>query len=424
MLRTIWTPAAVHHSHDRWVVNEPVRYSETPPVQAGRPAASARDGDVAGSVTTSPIARISPTSARRRTCIVMASSCPDSSAVAAVSPQRERYTRAMRPRRVLQSSTVEVEPFDPSAFPGIDERLRADDGAASERWRDLLASNRTIIADGAMGTMLFANGLLFGDPPEVWNLSKPDVIRRIHRGYLDAGSQILMTNTFGGNRMRLSLHGLQDRVAELNQTAAILLRSEVDAAGGTALVAGDIGPSGAILAPTGTLEYDEAVDIFAEQAAALVAGGVDLIWIETMSDLSEIKAAIEGVRRVSAGIALITTMTFDTRGRTMMGVTPEQAVASLTAWGADAVGGNCGNGPDELIGVIGKMRAVDPDVRLVAKSNAGMPELVDMRAVYRADPETMAAAAVTMRDLGASIIGGCCGNTPDHLAAIAALVAD
>ena len=292
----------------------------------------------------------------------------------------------MRPRRVLHSPTVEPEPFDPAAFPGLEERRRADGGAASERWRDLIAANRTVIADGAMGTMLFANGLMFGDPPEVWNLSKPDVIRRIHRGYLDAGSQILMTNTFGGNRMRLSLHGLQDRVAELNQTAAILLRSEVDAAGGDALVAGDIGPSGAILAPTGTLDYDEAVDIFAEQAAALVAGGVDLIWIETMSDLTEIKAAIEGVRRVSPGIALITTMTFDTRGHTMMGVSPEQAIASLTAWGADAVGGNCGNGPDELITVIERMRAADPDTILVAKSNAGMPELVDMRAVYRADP--------------------------------------
>ena len=228
----------------------------------------------------------------------------------------------MRPRRVLHSPTAEPEPFDPAAFPGLEERRRADGGAASERWRELIGANRTVIADGAMGTMLFANGLMFGDPPEVWNLSKPDVIRRIHRGYLDAGSQILMTNTFGGNRMRLSLHGLQDRVAELNQTAAILLRSEVDAAGGDALVAGDIGPSGAILAPTGTLDYDEAVDIFAEQAAALVAGGVDLIWIETMSDLTEIKAAIEGVRRVSPGIALITTMTFDTRGHTMMGVSP------------------------------------------------------------------------------------------------------
>jgi len=274
-----------------------------------------------------------------------------------------------------------------------------------------------------MGTMLFANGLMFGDPPEVWNLSKPDVVRRIHRGYLDAGSQILMTNTFGGNRMRLSLHGLQDRVAELNQTAAILLRNEADAAGGHALVAGDIGPSGAILAPTGTLNYDEAVDIFAEQAAALVAGGVDLIWIETMSDLREIKAAIEGVRRVSPGIALITTMTFDTRGHTMMGVSPEQAVTSLSAWGADAVGGNCGNGPDELVTVIERMRTADQDAVLVAKSNAGMPELVDMQAVYRSDPETMAAAALALRGAGAFVIGGCCGTTPEHLQAIAARLA-
>ena len=328
-----------------------------------------------------------------------------------------------RPRRVLHSPSVDPEPFDPAAFPDLETRLRTDGGAGSARWRELIDEHRTIVADGAMGTMLFANGLMFGDPPEVWNLTHPDVVRQIHRGYLEAGSQILMTNTFGGNRMRLSLHGLQDRVSELNQTAAILLRSEVDSAGGDALVAGDIGPSGAILAPTGTLDYDEAVDIFAEQAAALIAGGVDLIWIETMSDLLEIKAAIEGVRRVAPGIALITTMTFDTRGHTMMGVSPEHAVASLAAWGADAIGGNCGNGPDELITVIERMRAADPDVVLVAKSNAGMPELVDMRAVYRSDPDTMAAAALTMRGAGASVIGGCCGSTPAHLQAIATLVA-
>ncbi|HJW21648.1 MAG TPA: homocysteine S-methyltransferase family protein, partial [Candidatus Limnocylindrales bacterium] len=134
-----------------------------------------------------------------------------------------------------------------------------------------------------MGTMLFAEGLQFGDPPEVWNLTHPDVVRRVHRGYLEAGSRVVMTNTFGGNRLRLGLHGHERRVAELNRTAAVLLRAEVDAAGGTALVAGDIGPSGEIMAPVGTLEPDEAVDVFAEQAAALVAGGVDLIWVETMS---------------------------------------------------------------------------------------------------------------------------------------------
>jgi 5-methyltetrahydrofolate--homocysteine methyltransferase len=325
-----------------------------------------------------------------------------------------------RPRRAHATPTVDPEPFDPTAFPGIDERLRADGGAASERWRSLVERNSTIIADGAMGTMLFANGLMFGDPPEVWNLSKPDIVRRIHRGYIDAGSQIIMTNTFGGNRLRLALHGLSARVDELNRTAAILARAEVRAAGDSALVAGDIGPSGEIVAPLGTLDYEIAVDVFREQAASLVAGGVDLIWIETMSDLNEIKAAIEGVRRAAPGIALIATMTFDTRGHTMMGVTPEQAVEALVAWGADAVGGNCGNGPDELLPVIERMRAADPDAVLVAKSNAGMPELIDMRAVYRADPDTMAGFAVQMRDAGATIVGACCGSSPEHLRAMSA----
>ena len=174
-----------------------------------------------------------------------------------------------------------------------------------------------------MGTMLFEAGLQFGDPPEVWNLTQPDLVRRIHRGYLDAGSRILLTNTFGGNRLRLCCTAMRAGSTEFNRTAAILLRAEVDAAGGRALVAGDIGPSGQIMAPLGTLELDEAVDTFAEQAAALVAGGVDVIWIETMSDLAEIHAAIEGVRRASPDIPIIATMTFDTRGHTMMGVSPE-----------------------------------------------------------------------------------------------------
>jgi 5-methyltetrahydrofolate--homocysteine methyltransferase len=326
-----------------------------------------------------------------------------------------------RPRRAARIGAVGAPGFEPLDVPDADERRLADGGRSSQRWHALLEEGGPVIADGAMGTMLFSAGLQFGDPPEVWNLSHPDVVRRIHRSYLDAGSRILMTNTFGANRLRLSLHGLEGRVSELNRTAAILLRGEVDAAGGRALVAGDIGPSGSIMAPTGTLAYPEAVAIFAEQAAALVAGGVDLIWIETMSDLLEMRAAIEGVRTVAPALPLITTMTFDTRGHTMMGVSPEQAVAAMTAWGADAVGGNCGNGPDELLAVIQRMRAASPDAMLVAKSNAGMPELIDMRAVYRTDPATMAACAVEMRDAGARIIGGCCGTTPEHLAAMSAL---
>lgn len=315
-----------------------------------------------------------------------------------------------------------VGSFDPRSFPAVAARREADGGAASQRWRRLLGEGSTVLADGAMGTMLFQSGLQFGDPPEVWNLTQPEIIRRIHRGYLDAGSRILLTNTFGGNRLRLGLGGLDGRVAELNQTAAILLRAEVDAAGGQALVAGDIGPSGAIMAPLGTLDYEEAVDVFAEQATALVAGGVDLIWIETMSDLAEIRAAIEGVRRVSSSIPVIATMTFDTRGHTMMGVTPEQAVTALAAWGADAVGGNCGNGPEEMLPVIARMHAAAPEVVLAAKSNVGMPELVDTRAVYRTDAPTMAVQALAMRAAGATIIGGCCGSTPEHLAAMAVAI--
>lgn len=307
---------------------------------------------------------------------------------------------------------------DPAAFPDTATRRAIDGGAASARFRDVLEQGGPIMADGAMGTMLFAAGLQFGDPPEVWNLTAPEIVRRIHRGYLDAGSQIIMTNTFGGNRLRMALHGNDKRVDELNRTAAILARAEVTAAGGTALVAGDIGPTGEILAPLGTLDYDIAVDVFREQAASLIAGGVDLIWVETMSDLTEIKAAIEGVRRASPSIALIATMTFDTRGRTMMGVTPEDAATSLLAWGADAVGGNCGNGPDELVPVIARMRAVAPDAVLVAKSNAGMPELVDMRAVYKAEPAVMASFATEFRAAGATIVGACCGSTPAHLRAM------
>jgi 5-methyltetrahydrofolate--homocysteine methyltransferase len=300
---------------------------------------------------------------------------------------------------------------------------RAADGPANARWRALLAEGGPILADGAMGTMLFAAGLQFGDPPEAWNVSRPEVIRRIHRGYLEAGSRIVMTNTFGGNRLRLRLHGLQDRVADLNRTAAILLRAEIDAAGGTALAAGDIGPTGEIMAPLGTLDEDEAVEVFAEQAAALIAGGVDVIWIETMSHLSEIGAAIRGVRSVSPDIPIIATMTFDTRGHTMMGVSPEDAVTALAALGADAIGGNCGNGPDELLPVIERMRTTAPDVTLVAKSNAGMPELVDLQAVYRATPATMAGAATDFQAAGARIIGACCGSTPDHLRAMAEALA-
>ena len=287
------------------------------------------------------------------------------------------------------------------------------------RWQALLSRPGVVLADGAMGTMLFESGLQFGDPPERWNLEYPDRVRSIHRGYLEAGSRLILTNTFGGNRFRLGLHGLEGRVAELNLAGALVARAEVEAYGSEALVAGDIGPSGSILAPLGETTFEEAAAGFNEQARALLKGGVDVIWIETMSDLEEMRAAMEGVRQASPDVPLLTTMTFDTRGHTMMGVSPLQAVTSLRTWGASAIGGNCGNGPEEILGVLEKMHAAAPEVVLVAKANAGMPVLVKGRAVYGATPEAMGDYARAAAGFGARVIGACCGSTPAHLRAMA-----
>jgi 5-methyltetrahydrofolate--homocysteine methyltransferase len=289
--------------------------------------------------------------------------------------------------------------------------------------QSLLDESQYILADGAMGTMLFASGLSHGDPPEQWNLTHPDRVSAIHCGYLEAGAQILLTNTFGGNRFRLSLHRLENQTVELNQAAAGLLRQVVSQNGRTALVAGDIGPSGQVLLPYGTMTFEDARDGFKEQAAALIEGGVDLIWIETMPDLKEVQAAVEGVRQVSGEIPIITTLTFDTHGRTMMGVTPEKAVVELAAFSPVAIGGNCGNGPAEIIAVIEKMHATSPATVLAAKSNAGIPELIGGRTVYRASPQQMAEHAVQAFHSGARIIGACCGSTPEHIQTIAKALA-
>jgi 5-methyltetrahydrofolate--homocysteine methyltransferase len=284
--------------------------------------------------------------------------------------------------------------------------------------QEMLAEKEYIVTDGAMGTVLFAAGLEQGDPPELWNLKHPERVAAVHQAYIDAGSQIILTNTFGGTRLRLALHNAQSQATDANRAAAELLRKIADQNGQQILVAGDIGPSGEVLAPYGELAFEDAKDAFQEQAAALIAGGVDLVWIETMSDLEEVRAAVEGTRQVSADIPIVTTMTFDTHGRTMMGVTPEQAFDTLSGFGVAALGGNCGNGPEEIIEVITKMNAINPDTTLVAKANAGIPELVSGKAVYRASPETMAEYAIQSYQAGARVIGACCGSTPDHIAAI------
>lgn len=280
-----------------------------------------------------------------------------------------------------------------------------------------------LLTEGAMGTMLFTAGLAQGYSPELWNVEQPEKVAAIHRAYLEAGAQIALTNTFGGNRLRLALHNAQDRVAELNRAAVHLLRQVIDGVGRPVLLAGNVGPSGQVLMPYGELSFEEARDAFAEQAAVLIEGGVDLIWIETMADLEEVRAAIQGVRQVSPDLPIMATMTFDTHGRTMMGVTPEKAVTALQSFGAAAVGGNCGNGPQEILAVIEKMHATEPEALLIAKSNAGVPTLVGGHPVYGATPQDMADYALKVYAAGARIIGACCGSTPDHIRAIAQALA-
>lgn len=283
----------------------------------------------------------------------------------------------------------------------------------------LLSSGRPIVADGAMGTMLFSLGLKHGHAPELWNVEQPEKVRAVYRGYIEAGSQIILTNTFGGTRIRLEKHRVSGRAAELNEAAARLARQEADAAAAPVVVAGSLGPTGQMLAPYGRLSQEEASAAFEEQARALVAGGVDVLWIETMSDLNEVTAAVEGCERAAPGFPRVATLTFDTKGRTMMGVTPEQAVAALGELAVLALGGNCGNGPDELEIVMQKMHAASPEAVLVAKANAGLPHMVEGQIVYDATPEVMAEFALRLRAAGATIIGACCGSTPDHIRAIA-----
>lgn len=284
---------------------------------------------------------------------------------------------------------------------------------------DLFQESGVVLADGAMGTMLFNAGLDEGVLPETWNVDQPEKVAGIHRAYLQAGSRILLTNTFGGTRFRFARHGAEDRVVELNQAAARILREVVDESGIQAIVAGDIGPTGRLMVPVGDLEYQEAHDAFEEQARGLIEGGVDLIWVETMADLEEVRAAVEGVRRVSGEIPIIATMSFDTHGHTVMGVSPQVAATTLGSFGAVALGGNCGTGPDELVMVIEQMRAAAPDAILVSKANAGAPRFVSGRTTYDADPATMAQYALKARQTGAQIIGACCGSTPDHILAMA-----
>ena len=285
----------------------------------------------------------------------------------------------------------------------------------------LLAARPVLLADGGMGTGLFGLGLATGDSPEFWNVLHPDRVEAVHRGFVEAGSDIILTNSFGGTRHRLKLHQAQDRVAELNGAAASVARGVADTAGRDVLVAGSIGPTGELIAPLGAMTMDEATAAFAEQARALAESGVDLLWIETMSSAEEVEAAVAGAG--TTGLPVVVTLSFDTNGCTMMGLTPEAAVALFRRLphGPVAFGANCGTGPGQLLAaVLGLGDAAGGDAVLVAKGNCGIPEYRDGQICYSGTPEVMAEYARLARDSGARIIGGCCGTTAAHLAAMRA----
>ncbi len=287
-----------------------------------------------------------------------------------------------------------------------------------QSFTEALQTRPWLLADGATGTNYFQMGLMSGDAPETWNFDHTDRVRSLHKRFIEAGADIILTNTFGGNRHRLKLHDLQNRVRDVNVAAVKLARAEADAAGRDVYVAGSMGPTGEIFMPVGTFPHEEGVAAFAEQAAALKEGGADVLWIETMSSEEELRAAVEGAS--SAGLPIVTTMSFDTNGRTMMGITPS-LFGSLTAslpTQPVAIGANCGVGASELIATVLGITAARPDAAVVAKGNCGIPQYHDGHIHYTGTPELMADYARIALDAGAKIIGGCCGTSPEHLASM------
>ena len=290
---------------------------------------------------------------------------------------------------------------------------------ATNRFTHLLSTRPWLLADGATGSNLFDVGLVSGDAPELWNTDQPAKITALHQSFVDAGADILLTNSFGGTRYRLKLHQAQDRVAELNTTAARLARAVADASGREIAVAGSIGPTGEIMEPIGPLSIAQATEAFAEQAQALAAGGADVMWIETMSSAEEVQAAVAGA--ATTGLPIVCTLSFDTNGRTMMGISPSDfaALEKTLVPRLAACGTNCGVGASEVVACIHNLaEAAGPDVVLVAKGNCGIPQYVDGAICYNGTPELMAVYARMALDAGARIIGGCCGTSPRHLRAM------
>lgn len=292
--------------------------------------------------------------------------------------------------------------------------------------RQLIDQSGFALLDGATGTELFGQGLGPGDPPEQWNLDQPDKILNAYRAYVNAGSNIFLTNTFGGTHYRLALHKLQDQVVEINKAAAELGRQVADEAmavnpGRTVLVAGSLGPSGELMEPMGSMTPLSCTAAFAEQAEGLTQGGADLLWIETMSAVEEVEAAVKGCREAS-DLPICVTMSFDTAGRTMMGITGTVAAELAVELDVAAVGANCGNNLADTEAALKEMHEAAPDMLLISKGNAGIPHWHGTELAYSGTPEVMAAYAARSRDLGVKLIGACCGSSPEHIALMRAVL--
>jgi len=283
----------------------------------------------------------------------------------------------------------------------------------------LLQSRPWLLADGAIGTNLFAMGLCAGESPELWNVEQPERVAALHRSFVDAGSDIILSNSFGGTRHRLALHGAEDRVAGINHAAARIAREVAGGAGREVLVAGSMGPTGELFAPLGALAPESARAAFAEQAHALAGGGADLLWIETMSSREELEAALAGAG--ATGLPVVCTLSFDTNGSTMMGVRPAQLarICDGLVPRPSAFGTNCGVGAAEVVVcVLNMASAAAPGSVLVAKANCGVPYFENGAIRYDGTPELMARYARLAYEAGARIIGGCCGTTPGHVRAM------
>ncbi|MGB9587874.1 MAG: homocysteine S-methyltransferase family protein, partial [Armatimonadota bacterium] len=271
----------------------------------------------------------------------------------------------------------------------------------------VLEPDRVYICDGAMGTMLHAFGVPLSRCFDEINLSQPETVERVHRAYLDAGAEVIETNTFGANRLKLEGYGLGHQARQINLAAADIAKR---VASGRALVAGSVGPTGRLMHPFGLLDFDIAVEAYEEQISALCDAGIDLLIVETMQDLREAKAAILAARRIT-GIPIIAQMSFGQEGKSMMGTPPEVAAVVLGALNVNLVGTNCGTGPQDMLSSLQEMACVT-NIGLSAQPNAGLPTLHEGRLIYLSTPEYVAKLSRQFVESGAVLVGGCCGTTP------------